>query len=181
MALAVGRTAFASPLGALALAWSELGIVGLQLPTEDAERTLGRLARRFPATRPAHPPASVRSAIDGVLELLSGAPRDLAEVAIDVEGAGPFDRGVWEIARAIPPGATRAYGDIARDLGDLGFAREVGQSLGRNPVPIIVPCHRVLATGGKIGGFSAFGGVATKRRLLAIEAALATAEPDFFR
>jgi methylated-DNA-[protein]-cysteine S-methyltransferase len=90
-------------------------------------------------------------------------------------------RRIWEIARTIAPGETRSYGDIAAELGDPLLAREVGQAMGANPAPIIVPCHRVLAAGGKIGGFSAHGGIATKRRLLAIESALASGEPDLFR
>ena len=83
----------------------------------------------------------------------------------------PFERRVYDVARTIAPGATLTYGEIAARLGDRGLARDVGQALGRNPFPLIVPCHRVLAAGGKVGGFSANGGVTTKLRLLTIEGA----------
>ena len=86
-------------------------------------------------------------------------------------------RRVYEVARTIPPGATLTYGEIAARLELPGAARDVGQALGRNPFPLVVPCHRVVAAGGRLGGFSARGGAATKRRLLAIEGAIA---PDLF-
>jgi methylated-DNA-[protein]-cysteine S-methyltransferase len=95
----------------------------------------------------------------------------LNHVVIDTEGVSDFNRRVYTIARTIPPGATKSYGEIAERLGDRNLARDVGQALGQNPFPIIVPCHRVLAAGGKTGGFSAPGGIATKLRLLTIEGA----------
>jgi methylated-DNA-[protein]-cysteine S-methyltransferase len=91
-----------------------------------------------------------------------------------------FDRRVYEVARGIAPGATLSYGEIAARLGERGLARDVGQALGRNPFPIIVPCHRVLAAGGKAGGFSANGGVTTKLRLLTIERARTSDAPTLF-
>jgi methylated-DNA-[protein]-cysteine S-methyltransferase len=112
----------------------------------------------------------VRRAIDGIVTLLRGEPSALDDVALDMEGVPEFNRRVYEVARTIPWGATLSYGEIAKRLGDPGAARDVGQALGRNPFAIVVPCHRVLAAGGKWGGFSARGGVATKRRLLSIEA-----------
>ena len=104
--------------------------------------------------------------------LLAGEPRDLRFVGLDLERAGEFERRVYEIARAIPPGSTLTYGEIAERLGDPGAAQAVGQSMGRNPWPIVVPCHRVLGAGGKVGGFSAPGGARTKLRMLEIEGAL---------
>jgi methylated-DNA-[protein]-cysteine S-methyltransferase len=92
-------------------------------------------------------------------------------VTIDTAGVADFNRRVYAIARTIAPGATLSYGEIAERLGDRNLARDVGQALGQNPFPVIVPCHRVLAAGGKSGGFSAPGGVATKLRLLTIEGA----------
>src|SRR5439155_16025712 len=92
-------------------------------------------------------------------------------VALDMERLPAFHRRVYEIARTIPPGETLSYGELAARLGVPGAARAVGQTLGRNPVAIVVPCHRVLAAGGKVGGFSANGGITTKLRLLSIEAA----------
>ena len=113
----------------------------------------------------------MKRAIDDVTALLHGEPRALDRVALDMEDVPEFNRRVYEVARTIPWGATLSYGEIARRLGDPAAARDVGQALGQNPFPIVVPCHRVLAAGGKWGGFSARGGVATKRRLLSIEAA----------
>jgi len=102
---------------------------------------------------------------------LRGEKHDLNEVTIDTEELPEFNRKVYVIARTIPPGSTLTYGEIAERLGDKLLAREVGQALGQNPIPLIVPCHRVLAAGGKTGGFSAPGGVVSKLRLLTIEGA----------
>lgn len=113
----------------------------------------------------------MRRAVDDIVGLLGGEARDLRYVEIDIHGVPEFNRRVYAIARTIPFGATLSYGEIAERLGDRMLAREVGQALGQNPMPIIIPCHRVLAAGGKIGGFSAPGGADTKLRLLAIEGA----------
>jgi methylated-DNA-[protein]-cysteine S-methyltransferase len=113
----------------------------------------------------------VQRGIDGIVALLRGEQRDLNDVSIDAEDLPAFNRKVYDITRAIPPGATLTYGEIAERLGDKLLARDVGQALGQNPIPLIVPCHRVLAASGKTGGFSAPGGVASKLRLLTIEGA----------
>ncbi|HXX47704.1 MAG TPA: methylated-DNA--[protein]-cysteine S-methyltransferase [Myxococcota bacterium] len=174
---AVGWATFETPLGSCALAWSERGVVGVQLPEGGLAATRARLRRRFPDAREAEPPAAVRRAIEGIGALLRGEPSELERVALDLEGLAPFQRRVYEAARAIAPGQTLSYGEVARRLGDAGLARAVGQALGRNPLAILVPCHRVLAASGRLGGFSANGGVATKQRMLALEsAALAAAD-----
>jgi methylated-DNA-[protein]-cysteine S-methyltransferase len=111
----------------------------------------------------------VKAATDGIVALLAGAKRDLREVLLDMAGIPEFNRRVYELARTIPPGSILTYGEIAMRLGAPGTARAVGQALGQNPFPIVVPCHRVLAADGRMGGFSAPGGVATKRRMLEIE------------
>jgi methylated-DNA-[protein]-cysteine S-methyltransferase len=162
---------FDTAIGRCGIAWSKRGIVAVQLPEADERRTRERLLRRFPNAGEAKPTPEVQYAIDGVVALLCGEPRDLTDIAIDDAEFPDFNRGVYAIARTIPPGATMTYGQIAERLGDRLLAREVGQALGENPTPIIMPCHRVLAAGGKAGGFSAIGGVATKLRLLAIEGA----------
>jgi methylated-DNA-[protein]-cysteine S-methyltransferase len=118
-------------------------------------------------------------AIDGIVALLGGEPADLTAVPLDMERLPAFQRAVYEIARTIPPGDTLTYGEIAARLGDPGTARAVGQALGSNPFPIVVPCHRVLAAGGRLGGFSAHGGTATKLRLLTLERARAVT-PSLF-
>ena len=103
--------------------------------------------------------------------LLRGESRDLNDVSLDMTNVPAFDRQVYEVARTIPPGKTLTYGQIAIALGDVHLARDVGQALAHNPFPLVVPCHRVLAAGGKLGGFSARGGVTTKQRLLTLEQA----------
>lgn len=127
------------------------------------------MLQRFPAAVEIAPPRNVQLAIDNIVALLCGEPSDLSAIELEMEDVAPFHRRVYEMARAIPPGRTLAYGELAARLGAPGAARAVGQALGRNPFPIIVPCHRVLAAGRKIGGFSAHGGTATKRRMLAME------------
>ena len=96
------------------------------------------------------------------------------------QGQPEFHQRVYQLARAIPPGETKTYGEIAAALGDKTLSRAVGQALGRNPWPIVVPCHRVLAANGKTGGFSADGGVDTKMRMLTIEGAGKSTEPQLF-
>ena len=156
-------------LGTFGIAWSETGLIGIQLPEGGEAATETRLIRRFPEARPAVPPAAVAAAIGAIQALLSGEPTDLSFIQLDEGAISDFDRQVYAVARAIPPGETLTYGEIAKRLGDPNASRAVGRSLGANPWPIVVPCHRVLAAGGRIGGFSANGGVGTKRRLLAIE------------
>ena len=170
---------FNTAIGTCAVAWSDSGIFGLQLPERDSVATRARILRRFAdATESATPP-DVRRAIDKVVALVAGGDIDLTGIPLDLSAITPFERRVYEIARQIPPGETMTYGEVATKLDDPTAARAVGQALGKNPVAIIVPCHRVLAAGGRIGGFSANGGVATKRRLLAIEGALRP--PPLFR
>jgi methylated-DNA-[protein]-cysteine S-methyltransferase len=116
-------------------------------------------------------PAGVQRAMDGIVALLNGSKRDLSGVTLDLAGVPEFHMRVYEVARTVRPGETITYGEIAKRLGDPLAARAVGQALGWNPFPIIVPCHRVLAAGGKPGGFSASGGTVTKLRILGIEGA----------
>jgi methylated-DNA-[protein]-cysteine S-methyltransferase len=104
----------------------------------------------------------------------------LSVVALDLDGVPDFHRDVYDIARKILPGRTMTYGEIAKRLGGVELSRDVGQALGSNPCPIVVPCHRVLAAGGKPGGFSANGGVATKLKMLAIEGAAVNYTPSLF-
>ena len=129
-----------------------------------------RLLSRGQLRAGADAPASVRTAIEGITSLLAGHRVNLAEVPVDLGRAEPFDRRVYALAREIAPGETRTYGELAYGLGEPD-ARAVGVALARNPVPLVVPCHRVVAADGGLGGFSAPGGVATKRRLLEIEGA----------
>ncbi len=175
-----GFSFFDTTIGRCAIAWGERGIVGVQLPEGRESRTRERLLERFPAAREIPPPPDVQRARDAIVALLCGESSDLAAVTLDMERLPPFHRRVYEIARTVPPGATISYGDIAERLGARGSARAVGQALGRNPFAIVVPCHRVVAADGRLGGFSANGGVATKLRLLAIEGAQAAAQGSLF-
>jgi methylated-DNA-[protein]-cysteine S-methyltransferase len=175
---------FDTAIGACAIAWSEAGIVALQLPERARTRTQARLLRRWPEASETAPPPAVAAAVDAVVTLISGAAPDrigvdLNAIALDLEDVPAFDRNVYEVARTIAPGKTLTYGEIAARIG-APDAREVGQALGRNRIPIIVPCHRVVASGGKTGGFSARGGVDTKLRLLEIERATFTDGPTLF-
>ena len=177
---ALGFALFDSPIGTCGIAWSGRGIAGLQLPEPTPEATRGRLQRRWPAAVESAPPPGVGRVLERVLALLKGEATNLADIPLDLEAAPDFHRKVYEVARTIPPGRTMTYGEIARRLGVPHEAREVGQALGRNPVAIIVPCHRVLAADGRMGGFSANGGVSTKRRMLEIEGAAAVGAGPLF-
>jgi methylated-DNA-[protein]-cysteine S-methyltransferase len=166
-----GFTLFDTAIGRCGIVWGRRGIVGVQLPETDEARTRAWIRRRFPSARETTPPPDVQAAIVGVIALLAGEPVDLSTVPLDMTDVPPFNRQVYEVARTIPPGSTLTYGQIAARLGDKSQARAVGQALGQNPFAIVVPCHRVVAAGGKTGGFSANGGVQTKLRMLALEGA----------
>jgi methylated-DNA-[protein]-cysteine S-methyltransferase len=175
-----GFTLFETAIGWCAIAWGPRGVLGVQLPETDEAATRARLQRRFPDARETSPQADVQGAILQIVHLLRGQAEDLAPIKLDMEGVAAFDVRVYAIARAIPPGQTRTYGEIARELGLPDQAREVGQALGKNPFPIIVPCHRVLGADGKAGGFSAPGGIDTKLRMLSIERAQIGGAPSLF-
>lgn len=168
-AAADGFALFDTPIGPCGIAWSGDVIAGVQLPEKHEQAARSRMQRRFPHAVEAAAPAHVQSAIDGIIALLRGEDPDLSAIPLDLDRVQPFHRSVYEIARAIPRGTTLTYGEIAARLGDPAAARAVGQALGQNPFAPVVPCHRVLAADGKMHGFSASGGVATKLRLLAIE------------
>jgi methylated-DNA-[protein]-cysteine S-methyltransferase len=177
---AQGYALFETPVGSCAIAWNARGIMGVQLPERSHSATRARLMRRFPEARETTPPANIQPAIDGIRAVLHGDKCDLSAAALDMDGVPEFHQQVYAVARTIPAGATLSYGDIATRVGDTSAAREVGEAMGRNPFPIIVPCHRVLAAGGKLGGFSAAGGVTTKLRLLQIEGAQIGEAPTLF-
>jgi methylated-DNA-[protein]-cysteine S-methyltransferase len=138
--------AFDTRLGTCAIRWTEAGLASVRLP-------------------------SARVAIDGIVAVLDGAPLDLAFVDLDERGIDAFRRAVYAATRTIKPGSTVTYGEIARAIGRPDAARDVGSALASNPFPIVVPCHRVVGAGGKLTGFSAPGGLATKRRMLELEGA----------
>jgi methylated-DNA-[protein]-cysteine S-methyltransferase len=154
--------------------------VALQLPEGSEGATIERLSRKTGDAPRADPPVAVEHAIDAIRHLLEGERTDLRDITLDLEGETAFHRAVYEQTRAIPAGETKSYGDIARAIGEPHAARAVGQALGANPLPVLVPCHRVLASDGSLHGFSARGGITTKQRLLEIERAQAAGSLRLF-
>lgn len=171
---------FATAIGTCTLIWAGERFVGAQLPERDEETARRRLARRFPEAEEAEAEGFVAEAVTGIRALFDGEKRDLSHLPVALDLVSDFNRKVYEVALAIPPGETLTYGEVAQRIGEPGAARAVGVALGQNPWPIIVPCHRVLAAGGRTGGFSADGGVETKLRILTIEKARTSAEPSLF-
>jgi methylated-DNA-[protein]-cysteine S-methyltransferase len=171
---------FDTPIGACGIEWGPRGINGVQLPMGGDEKTRSRIRQRRGDISETTPTKEVQEAIARIVKLLAGERDDLRDIALDLDGVPEFNRGVYDIARSIPPGQTMTYGDIAKRLGGVELSRDVGQALGRNPCPIVVPCHRVLAAGQKPGGFSANGGVSTKLKILAIEGAAVNHTPSLF-
>lgn len=169
-----GFALFATVLGHCGIAWGPRGLTGVQLPEADESTTRLRMQARFPQAPELAPPPSVQGAVDAVCALLAGQPtepRDLGHLPLDMEGVPPFHQRVYALARQILPGETVTYGELARQLGEPGAARAVGQALGANPFAPVVPCHRILAAHSGSGGFSAPGGVSTKLRMLLAERA----------
>ena len=176
----VSFTLFATAIGECALAWNDAGIVAAWLPEASRGRLRSRIANRFPDASEAPPGIDVARAIATITALLRGERVDLGAVRIDDSRLAAFDRRVYAAARTIAAGRVISYGELATRVGADATAREVGASLGRNPFPIIVPCHRIVASDGELGGFSAPGGTATKRRLLTIEDARRDGVDDLF-
>lgn len=170
-------TLFETAIGPCGIAWTAQGVAGVQLPELPPAETGNRLSRRFPKAMAASPPDWVVRAIVDIQALLTGAAIDLSGVPLDLAVVPALHRRIYAIARTIPVGRTMTYGEIAAALGQPDAARAVGQAMGANPFPILMPCHRVLAAGDLTGGFSAPGGTATKLKLLEIEAAPAARSP----
>jgi methylated-DNA-[protein]-cysteine S-methyltransferase len=168
-----GLVLFDTAIGQCGLVWAQRGLLAVAFPQSAEAGAEPRLRRVHPDAAERPPPPEIAAAVAAIQALLAGERRDLMEIEVDLTLVPKFNAKVYEIARAIPPGRTRTYGEIARELGDVALSRAVGQALGANPWPIVVPCHRVLAAGGGKGGFSAPGGTDTKLRLLEIEGALA--------
>ncbi|HEX9483589.1 MAG TPA: methylated-DNA--[protein]-cysteine S-methyltransferase [Gemmatimonadaceae bacterium] len=176
----MGYSLFDTAIGTCAIAWTDRGIRRVALPDETPDATRSRMRRHLASAAEQTPPASVRSVVQAIVSLLEGTHVDLTDVVLDDDDVPALHRRVYAITRSIAPGHTLTYGAIAKQLGDARLAQTVGYALGRNPFPIIVPCHRVLAAHGALGGFSAPGGVDTKRRMLEIEGALEALPADLF-
>jgi methylated-DNA-[protein]-cysteine S-methyltransferase len=162
---------FDTAIGPCGIAWSERGLTRLQLPESNRSATERRLRANAARVSQAAP-AEINQLITNIQSYMTGRRTDFASVAIDLTDVGPFQCKVYEVARSVPWGQTASYGELARQTGSPGAARAVGHALSRNPIPIIIPCHRILAKGHRIGGFSAHGGTFAKERLLALEGVL---------
>lgn len=177
---ASGACLFDTPIGRCGLVWSEAAILGLCLPETTEAETRARLERRYPQAPLGPPSPLARRAMASVVELLDGGAPDLLSLPLEEEGVPDFHRRVYAIVRAIPPGRTLTYGEVAARAGEPGAAQAVGQAMGRNPYPILMPCHRVVAAGGRPGGFTAPGGLDTKARLLEREGVVLRPQGDLF-
>jgi len=175
-----GFMLFETAIGRCGLAWAAGGLIGVQLPEAGPGATWARLRKRYPDAAETAPPPEIDLVADRIIDLLAGGRDDLADVSLDLTVVQPFNRRVYEIARAIRPGETSTYGQVAKAMGEPGAMRAVGKALGENPWPIVVPCHRVLGADGRMGGFSADGGAETKARLLTIERARVNDVPTLF-
>jgi methylated-DNA-[protein]-cysteine S-methyltransferase len=162
---------FDTVIGACGVAWNAHGLAAVQLPQSNRAATERRLVAKSGSCGPAEPPVWVAAVIGDFQRYLAGDQVDFAAVAVDLDSAEPFHRQVYEALRQVGWGRTTTYGALARAAGgtDWEATREVGQAMAQNPTPIVIPCHRVLAAGNKPGGFSAYGGIVTKERLLALE------------
>ncbi|HET9627319.1 MAG TPA: methylated-DNA--[protein]-cysteine S-methyltransferase [Kofleriaceae bacterium] len=172
-----GFAVFPTAIGACGIAWSARGVVTrILLPDADPARTRAALSRG--GLGEADPPPAIAAAIARLTQHVAGAPADLSAIELDMTGVPDFHREVYAEARRIPCGRTVSYGALATALGKPGAARAVGQAMGKNPFPIVVPCHRVLAANHASGGFSAPLGLTTKAQLLAAEGVAFALQPE---
>jgi methylated-DNA-[protein]-cysteine S-methyltransferase len=169
---------FETPVGRCGLAWSPAGLVAVRLPEDDPARLAAWAGRLGPAAD--EPPPWILVLVERIRRLMAGGTELFGDVPLDLRGVSDFEVQVYRHILELAPGRTTTYGAIARALGDPGAARAVGRALGRNPVPVVVPCHRVLAAGAGLGGFSAPGGRDTKLKLLALEGLDLRPGPDLF-
>lgn len=179
MAHATGYALFDTAIGRCAIAWGAHGITRCALPAAGEEALRRHIAPGSAQASEQPAPPAIAAAITRIVALLAGARDDLRDLVLDLDDIPEFHRRVFAAARAIAPGDTVTYGELARRLGTPGAARAVGQALGANPFPIVVPCHRIVAANGRLGGFSAPGGARTKRRMLQIEGAIAQGDIGF--
>lgn len=173
-----GYTTFKTAFGTAGISWNARGIVRIAFPQADKGAVLAVFSSGSEApTDIVDAPDAIRAAAEKITALFAGESVDFADVVMDDSMIAEFDRDILALTRAIPKGAVKTYGDLAKALGDVAYSRRVGQALGRNPFPVIIPCHRVVGADGKMTGFSAPGGTQAKRRLLKLEGAL---EPELF-
>jgi methylated-DNA-[protein]-cysteine S-methyltransferase len=163
-------TVFDTAAGWCGIGWSDAGVTRFHLPEKTFAAAERAMQRRMAVAVAGDPPPAVAAAISAARRYFAGEPTDFVDVVLDLDVADDFFRRVYAAARTLGWGRTTTYGTLAKDLGaGPEAARDVGQAMARNPVPLIIPCHRVLAAGGKIGGFSAPGGSVAKQRMLEME------------
>jgi methylated-DNA-[protein]-cysteine S-methyltransferase len=156
--------------GTCGIAWSSAGVSRFQLPDRNAEASERNLLRRLPGAKPGTPPPQVADTVAAVKRYFAGEKVEFSDVQLDLDGQDEFFKQVYAAARRVGWGHTTTYGMLAKELGGgWEAARDVGQAMAKNPVALIIPCHRVLAAGGKVGGFSAPGGSASKIKMLELE------------
>lgn len=164
-----GYVVFKTAAGPCGLAWSPDGLTQVQLPEATPAATEARLARRSGAPPCDAPPAWIAGIADRMRSYFEGVENDFTDVTLDLRGISAFNARVYSALRAFGWGQATSYGALANAISEPGAARAIGAAMGANPWPLIVPCHRVLAASGRIGGFSAHGGQDTKRHMLQLE------------
>jgi len=171
---------FDTAIGECGIAWNPRGLVGVQLPEKDRGQTELRLAVKCHSTGTDDVPPWIQSVISDIQRYLAGQPVDFSAIEVDLGGIDDFRQKLYTALRGVGFGRTVTYGELAKQLGLTSWegARDVGEAMGKNPVPVVIPCHRVLAAGNKPGGFSAYGGVTTKQKLLALEGIRLGEAPD---
>lgn len=164
-------TDFETALGFAGIAWNDVGIKRFQLPSASADATTRNLLRRVPDAEATEPPPQIATAVAAAKRYFAGEKVDFSDLALDLGGQDELFREIYAAARRVGYGETTTYGGLAKAIGrtDWEAARDVGQAMAKNPVALIIPCHRVLAAGGKVGGFSAPGGAETKLKMLELE------------
>jgi methylated-DNA-[protein]-cysteine S-methyltransferase len=161
---------FETAMGFCGIAWSDAGVARFQLPTKSAEATERLMRRRALGAEPGAPLEDVAAVIETAKRYFAGEETDFSQVQLDLAGEDAFFAQIYDALRRVGWGRTTTYGALAKEVGaGREAARDVGEAMAKNPTPLIIPCHRVLAAGGKIGGFSAPGGSKTKARMLELE------------
>jgi methylated-DNA-[protein]-cysteine S-methyltransferase len=161
---------FETARGFCAIAWSDSGVTGFRLPETSAALAERSALRRMPDASSGTPTPQIEKAIAAAKRYFDGEQIDFSDVPLDLSGQEEFFQRIYAALRRVGWGQTTTYGTLAKELGaGPEAARDVGQAMAKNPVPLIIPCHRVLAAGGKVGGFSAPGGAATKVHMLELE------------
>ncbi|MFO0760030.1 MAG: methylated-DNA--[protein]-cysteine S-methyltransferase [Byssovorax sp.] len=176
---ASGHLLLPTSFGVCVLAFSSKGLVFFQLPERTEKMTLARVLRHVSSAEGA-PPGWMKDALARLDRYFAGEDEDLLSIPVDLDGVPPFHRKVYEAMRRIRRGHVWTYAELAREAGSPQAFRAVGQAMAKNPIPVVIPCHRVVAAGGKPGGFSAPGGLVTKERLLRLEGASLSPQAPLF-